>query len=309
MDLSAIFAVYPACEQDQLPRSISSRPPAPVVFLTSPSRRPDAYSRVPHRNAGDPKIRRGRRFCERRRGWYDGSGDRSAQMEDGRVAEPARRLWTLREFLAFDDGTDTRYELFDGQIVAMAPASDVHGALVTRLGRQIGNALRPGCEVIAQAGIVPPERADSWYQANLAVTCAGLTGQQFIAEPILIVEVLSPFDRGHRSRSQAPRLPHDPIAPGHPGGLEHRAADRALPPRRGAAGKSKTCVAPAPCACRRWTSPSTWPSCTRASPDVSRPSSRPGLEQIDRASCSGQSGRRRRMNARPRLENLTPEGR
>ncbi len=40
------------------------------------------------------------------------------------MAEPARRLWTLDEFLAFDDGTDTRYELFDGQIVAMAPTSD-----------------------------------------------------------------------------------------------------------------------------------------------------------------------------------------
>jgi Uma2 family endonuclease len=108
------------------------------------------------------------------------------------VAEPARKLWTLDEFLAFDDGTDTRYELFDGQIVAMAPASDVHGALVMRLARRIGNALRPGCEVIAEAGIVPPERADSWYQADLAVTCAGLTGRQFVAEPVLIVEVLSP---------------------------------------------------------------------------------------------------------------------
>ncbi|MGH6896789.1 MAG: Uma2 family endonuclease [Geminicoccaceae bacterium] len=108
------------------------------------------------------------------------------------MAEPAPKLWTLDEFLAFDDGTDTRYELFDGQIVAMAPASDVHGALVMRLGRRIGNALRPGCEVIGEAGIVPPERADSYYQADLAVTCAGLTGQQFVAEPILIVEVLSP---------------------------------------------------------------------------------------------------------------------
>ena len=108
------------------------------------------------------------------------------------MADPARRLCSLEEFLAFDDGTDTRYELFDGQVVAVAPASDVHGALVMRLARRIGNALRPGCEVIGEAGIVPPERADSYYQADLAVTCAGLTGQQFVAEPILIVEVLSP---------------------------------------------------------------------------------------------------------------------
>ena len=52
------------------------------------------------------------------------------------MAEPARRLWSLDEFLAFDDGSDTRYELFDGQIFAMAPTSDVHGALVARLHGQ-----------------------------------------------------------------------------------------------------------------------------------------------------------------------------
>ncbi len=45
---------------------------------------------------------------------------------------------------------------------------------------------------MVEAGIVPPERADSYYEADLAVTCTGLTGQQFVAEPILIVEVLSP---------------------------------------------------------------------------------------------------------------------
>lgn len=108
------------------------------------------------------------------------------------MAEPARKVWTLDEFLAFDDGTDIRYELFDGHIVAMAPASDVHGALVARLAVRIGGSLRPPCEVVIEAGIVPPERADSWYEADLAVTCTGLTGQQFVAEPILIAEVLSP---------------------------------------------------------------------------------------------------------------------
>ena len=108
------------------------------------------------------------------------------------MAEAARRRWTLEEFLAFDDGTDRRYELFDGEIVAMAPTSDVHGALVARLAVRIGAGLRPPCEVVIEAGIVPPERADSWYEADLAVTCAGLSGRQFVAEPVLLVEVLSP---------------------------------------------------------------------------------------------------------------------
>ena len=109
-----------------------------------------------------------------------------------RGREMARRFWTLDEFLAFDDGTERRYELFDGQVVAMAPDSDVDGALVARLVVRIGGGLRPPCEVVIEAGIVPPECADSWYQADLAVTCAGLTGQQFVAEPRLLVEVLSP---------------------------------------------------------------------------------------------------------------------
>jgi Uma2 family endonuclease len=83
------------------------------------------------------------------------------------MAKAARRRWTLEEFLAFDDGTDRRSELLDGQIVAMAPTSDVRGALVARLAVRIGAGLRPPCEVIAEAGMVPPERAENWYEATL----------------------------------------------------------------------------------------------------------------------------------------------
>ena len=38
------------------------------------------------------------------------------------MAEPARRRMTLDEFLAWDDGTDRRYELWGGGVTAMAPA-------------------------------------------------------------------------------------------------------------------------------------------------------------------------------------------
>jgi len=109
------------------------------------------------------------------------------------MAQAARRRWTVEEFLALDDGTDRRYELLDGEIVAMAPPARAHGTLVSRLARVIGNALRPPCEVIAEAGIIPPERGDSYYQADLAVTCTpGAPSDQFVAEPVLIAEVLSP---------------------------------------------------------------------------------------------------------------------
>ena len=109
------------------------------------------------------------------------------------MAHVADKLWTLEEFLAFDDGTDTSYELFEGRIVAMNPPLRGHAALVGRLVRIIGNRLKPPFEVYAEAGIIPVNRRHSWYNADLIVTCTpGNHKDQFIAEPVLVVEVLSP---------------------------------------------------------------------------------------------------------------------
>jgi Uma2 family endonuclease len=66
------------------------------------------------------------------------------------MAKVADKLWTLEEFLAFDDGTDTSYQLFEGRIVAMNPPLRGHGALVARLIRIVGNQLKPPCEVYAE---------------------------------------------------------------------------------------------------------------------------------------------------------------
>ncbi len=117
------------------------------------------------------------------------------------MADPARTLMSLADFLDWDDGTDRRYELVAGEIVAMAPAVEAHGTIVMNIGRQIGNGLSPPCRVVAEAGIVVPNRADACYQADLAVTCTPpQPGTRALVDPVLIVEVLSPstvrHDRG-----------------------------------------------------------------------------------------------------------------
>jgi Uma2 family endonuclease len=113
------------------------------------------------------------------------------------MAEPAERRMSLAEFLEWDDGTDTRYELIDGRPRAMAPPIEAHGTVVANL-TQIGNRLDSPCRVVVQAGIIPAERADTWYQADLVVTCAPAErGARAIAEPKLIVEVLSPTTAAH----------------------------------------------------------------------------------------------------------------
>lgn len=119
------------------------------------------------------------------------------------MAEPAVKPWTIAEFLAWDDGTDRRYELIDGVPVAMAPPSEAHGTIVMNLGRALGAQLQPPCRVVGEAGILLPDRDDAWYQADLAVTCTlPEPGRTHTANPILIAEILSPstavHDRGRK---------------------------------------------------------------------------------------------------------------
>ena len=114
------------------------------------------------------------------------------------MPDAAQKLMSLAEFLEWDDGTDTRYELVGGRPVAMAPPSEAHGTVVINLGRQLANRLKPPCRVVGEAGIVVPHRDDTYYQADLAVTCVPpARGTQHVHDPALIIEVLSPSTAQH----------------------------------------------------------------------------------------------------------------
>jgi Uma2 family endonuclease len=57
----------------------------------------------------------------------------------------------------------------------------------------------------AEAGIVRPDRDDTYYVADLAVTCSPYRrGEQFVNDPILIVEILSPGTERHDRRTKLP---------------------------------------------------------------------------------------------------------
>ena len=45
----------------------------------------------------------------------------------------ATQKLTLEEYLAYDDGTDTQYELVDGELVAMPPESDINNLIALYL--------------------------------------------------------------------------------------------------------------------------------------------------------------------------------
>jgi Uma2 family endonuclease len=111
------------------------------------------------------------------------------------MSEFAYKRMTVDDFLVWDDGTDTRYELIDGVPVAMAPTYAGHQIIAGNAIIEIGGALRsrPPCHVRSEAGILKPNSIRNYFQADLAVTCSPHeAGQYAVPNPVVIVEILSP---------------------------------------------------------------------------------------------------------------------
>lgn len=120
------------------------------------------------------------------------------------MGETAEMLMTVAEFLEWDDGTDTRYELIEGKPVAMARVSAHHSIIVINLGHALKARLKPPCYVGGEVGVPRPDRDDTFYEADLVVSCTALKpGATIIPEPVVVVEVLSPttieHDRGRKA--------------------------------------------------------------------------------------------------------------
>jgi Uma2 family endonuclease len=123
------------------------------------------------------------------------------------MAEPAIKPMTLDEFLHWDDGTETHYELIGGFPMAMAPPAAAHRILATRLISRIDFALekRRPCNAQGDAGVIRPERTDTYFEADIAATCERHEfGQQALTQPFLIVEILSPSTERHDRRVKLP---------------------------------------------------------------------------------------------------------
>ena len=123
------------------------------------------------------------------------------------MSEPAVRPMTLDEFLRWDDGTDTRYELIGGFLVAMAPPAHAHGIIAARIVARLEETLRQRrpCRTQIEAGVINPDRSDMFFVADIAVTCAPYeSASQSVREPLLLFEILSPSTERHDRRIKLP---------------------------------------------------------------------------------------------------------
>jgi Uma2 family endonuclease len=120
------------------------------------------------------------------------------------MADTAEKLMTVAQFLEWDDGTDTRYELIDGRPVAMAPVAPSHSVIVANVTYELKSRLQVPCYVGSEAGVKRPDRDDTFYEADLVISCTPVaSGMAAIPDPVVVIEVLSPstieHDRGRKA--------------------------------------------------------------------------------------------------------------
>ena len=105
---------------------------------------------------------------------------------------------TVADYLAGENLPGPRHEYVNGEIFAMAGASKAHGTISGNLFLLLRSHLRgKPCRTWQSDMKVQVLAANSYYYPDVVVTCAAEdlradSPQNFVSEPTLVVEVLSP---------------------------------------------------------------------------------------------------------------------
>lgn len=123
------------------------------------------------------------------------------------MADPAMKPMTLDEFLRWDDGTDTHYELIGGIPIAMPLLLEAQRILITRLATRLEAALagRRAAQTLTSFGVIPQHLTDTFLVADIAVGRTGIDPwSQDIEAPFLVVEVSAPNTERRDRRTKLP---------------------------------------------------------------------------------------------------------
>lgn len=106
------------------------------------------------------------------------------------MAAAVPKPMTVAEFLAFEDGTDTRYELVNGAAVAMRPPSERHTAIASAIAGALFRKLVPPCRPYMAVGVAEGAAATSWCVPGIFVAC--VAGAGYSEQPRLLIDIRSP---------------------------------------------------------------------------------------------------------------------
>lgn len=121
------------------------------------------------------------------------------------IASPDKSYLTPEEYLQLEAASNSKHEYINGEIYAMAGATDTHVTIALNVAVMLRSHLRgSGCRVFISDMKVRIETKNRFYYPDVMVTCEtkdreNSTYKQF---PRLIIEVLSDsteaFDRGDK---------------------------------------------------------------------------------------------------------------
>jgi Uma2 family endonuclease len=106
------------------------------------------------------------------------------------------------EYLAYDLAHEGRHEFYNGEIVAMAGATEAHALVTANLTRGLGNRLRgTQCRVYSADLRVHTEEDGAYVYPDVTVVCGPSvllpTSPPTLVNPTLVCEVLSPSNAAH----------------------------------------------------------------------------------------------------------------
>lgn len=115
---------------------------------------------------------------------------------DGDMADPATRVGaTLADYCAFEGEPGTRYELFNGEIVAMNQPTIQHGILQMSLGAELIRALDGRCAVVGPIGVYC-QATDEAFGPDIVVMCEAARYDPILGRAVMnpsaVFEILSP---------------------------------------------------------------------------------------------------------------------
>ncbi|WAL62461.1 Uma2 family endonuclease [Thermocoleostomius sinensis] len=129
----------------------------------------------------------------------------------------ATQKLTFEEYLAYDDGTDTRYELVDGELVPMSLGTGKHGGIAEFLNDQFREQIKrrelPWTSKQMTVGVRSP-RGRNWDTSRIpdvtvlaAAQWEAMSDREAVINlneppPILVVEVVSPSTKTDDYRSK-----------------------------------------------------------------------------------------------------------
>ena len=123
------------------------------------------------------------------------------------MAAPAKRHYTIEDYLSVEEMSDVRHEFLDGQIYAMAGGTPEHAALSAAVLVMLGNKLRGSrCRTYSSDLRIRVLATGLATYPDAAVICGAVerdpSSPTHVVNPSVIVEVLSPktedYDRGEK---------------------------------------------------------------------------------------------------------------